>query len=454
MNDAQTIFFTIMEKQLSIVNNMGEPGEKTLFLFTSSYPYSSAAEDTFIEPELPQLHKCFKTIIIIPRTLQGTRVRVPSYIQVDTSLGEQLKLGNGILPFLNICLNATLSRIFYHELIKKRKLVFHYNSLMFLVYFSGVSYIIQKWLNRFLEKQKPDLSRTLFYTYWLNEVPLGICQAKAAMPDIKIVSRAHRGDLYEDFYNPPYLPYRPEIFQYLNKIYIASQNGVEYLSKRYPEYGHLFQVSLLGVPDPKSETNVSTDGIFRIISCSFLIPVKRIDLLIMGLKEMGDTRKNQKYEWIHIGDGPLRQSLEKLADTELPPNIEHRFLGYLPKGGVIRYYLDNPVDVFMNTSESEGTPVSLMEAQSCGIPCIATSVGGNSKIVTNNNGILLPPNPSPEDISRAICELLDNPTPTQQKKIMAKIHWNNQYNSDKNYSQFSQDLSDVLRYNPQLEAAK
>jgi len=428
--------------------------EKTLFLFTSSYPYSSAAEDTFIEPELPQLHKHFSRITIIPRTLQGTRVRVPSYIQVDTSLGEQLKLGNGILPFLNICLNATLSRIFYHELIKKRKLVFHYNSLKFLIYFSGVSYIIQKWLNRFLEKQKPDLSRTLFYTYWLNEVPLGICQVKATKPDIKIVSRAHGGDLFENRYNPPYLPFRPEMFRCINKIYVDSQNGADYLSKRYPLCRHLFEVSLLGVPDPKSEAHASTDGIFRIISCSFLMPVKRIDLLIKGLKELGKTRKNQKFEWVHIGIGPLRESLEKLAKNELPPNIEHKFLGYLPKGGVIRYYLDNPVDVFMNTSESEGTPVSLMEAQSCGIPCIATYVGGNSKIVTNNNGILLPPNPSPEDISRAICELLDNPTPTQHKKIMTKIHWNNQYNSDKNYSQFSQDLSDVLRYNPQLEAAK
>jgi glycosyltransferase involved in cell wall biosynthesis len=369
-------------------------------------------------------------------------------------LGEELKLGNGILPFLNICLNATLSRIFYHELIKKRKLVFHYNSLMFLVYFSGVSYIIQKWLNRFLEKQKPDLSRTLFYTYWLNEVPLGICQVKATKPDIKIVSRAHGGDLFENRYNPPYLPFRPEMFRCINKIYADSQYGADYLSKRYPKYRHLFDASMLGVPDPKSEAHASTDGIFRIISCSFLMPVKRIDLLIMGLKEIGNTRKKQKFEWVHIGSGPLRVSLEKLAKNELPPNIEHKFLGYLPKGGVIRYYLDNPVDVFMNTSESEGTPVSLMEAQSCGIPCIATYVGGNSQIVTNNNGILLPSNPSPEDISRAICELLDNPTTTQQKKIMAKIHWNNQYNSDKNYSQFSQDLSDVLRYNPQLEAAK
>jgi glycosyltransferase involved in cell wall biosynthesis len=441
-------FFTIIEKQLLREDDMRESDKKTLFLFTSSYPYSSAAEDTFIEPELPYLHKNFTTIVIVPRTLQGARAKVPQYIDVDTSLGEQLKLGKGFLPFLNICFSALLSKIFYYELIRKRKIVFHRNSLIFLVYFSGVSHIIQKWFRKFMEKQNPDLTNTLFYTYWLNEVPLGICQTKAGKPDMKIVSRAHGGDLFEDRYNPSYLPYRPEIFQYLNKIYIASQDGADYLSKRYPQYRHIFEASMLGVPDPKSEAHISTDGIFRIISCSFIRPEKRIDLLITGLKELGDTRKNQKFEWVHIGDGPLRESLEKLAKTKLPPNIEHRFLGHLPNIEVIRYYLQNPVDAFINTSESEGTPVSLMEAQSCGIPCIATSVGGNSQIVTNNNGILLPPNPSPRDISQAICELLDNPMTTQQKKFMAKTHWNNHYNSDRNYSHFSQGLSDILMDNP------
>jgi glycosyltransferase involved in cell wall biosynthesis len=277
---------------------------------------------------------------------------------------------------------------------------------------------------------------------------LGICQVKAEKPEIKIVSRAHGGDLFENRYNPPYLPFRPEMFRFINKIYADSPKGVEYLSEKYPEFQQLFDVSLLGVLDPGSETQASTDGIVRVVSCSFILPVKRIDLLIMGLKELGITRRNQKFEWVHIGDGPLRQSLEKLADTKLPPNVEHRFLGYLPKGGVIQYYLDNPVDVFINMSASEGTPVSLMEAQSCGIPCVATSVGGNSQIVTEDNGILLPPNPNPTEIAQSICELLDNPTITQQKKLKSKADWNINYNSDKNYSNFSQDLAGILTGNP------
>jgi glycosyltransferase involved in cell wall biosynthesis len=437
-----------MEKQLFIVKNMGEPVEKTLFLFTSSYPYSSAAEDTFIEPELPHLQKHFKTIIMIPRTLRGTRAQVPAYINVDTSLGEKLRLGDGILPALNICLNAILSKIFYYELIKKKKLLFHYRSLMFLVYFSGVSHIVQKWLKKFLENQKPVLSSTLFYTYWLNEVPLGICQIKAEKPEMKIICRAHGGDMFEDRYNPPYLPFRPEIFEFINKIYIASKNGAKYLSKKYPEHKQIFKVSLLGVADPQSETNMSTDGIFRIVSCSFLRPVKRIDLLISGLKELGIMRKNQEFEWIHIGDGPLKASLEKLAATLLPNNIKHKFFGFLPNSGVIEYYKNNPIDVFINVSASEGgNPVSIMEAQSCGIPVIASAVGGNKEIISDKVGILLSPNPSPEEIARAILDFIEDPSLIKERKINSKINWKENYNAEKNFSNFSQEIAAIVDHN-------
>jgi colanic acid/amylovoran biosynthesis glycosyltransferase len=440
-----TTFFTTRERQLLLGANMRGSGRKTLYLFTSSYPYSSAAEDTFIEPELPHLHEHFSNIVIVPRTLQGKRSQVPPYIYVDTSLGEQLRLGTGVLPIINICLSALLSKIFYYELIKKRNLVFHRNSLMFLVYFSGVAYLIKKWLKIFLENQKPDLSSTLFYTYWLNEVPLGICQLKAEKPEMKIICRAHGGDMFEDRYNPPYLPFRPEIFQFINKIYVASKNGVEYLSKKYPDNRQIFEVSLLGVAEQQSETHGSTDGIFRIVSCSFLRPVKRINLLILGLKELGIRRKNQKFEWIHIGDGPLKASLEKLTATLLPDNIQYKFVGYLPNPGVIGYYKNNPIDIFINVSESEGgNPVSIMEAQSFGIPVIASAVGGNKEIISDKVGILLSPNPSPEEIARAVIDFIEDPSLIKERKINSKINWKENYNAEKNFSDFSQEIAAIV----------
>jgi glycosyltransferase involved in cell wall biosynthesis len=55
----------------------------------------------------------------------------------------------------------------------------------------------------------------------------------------------------------------------------------------------------------------------------------------------------------------------------------------------MEFYRKNHVDLFINVSETEGIPVSIMEAMSFGIPCIATNVGGVNEIVNNTNGFLV-----------------------------------------------------------------
>jgi glycosyltransferase involved in cell wall biosynthesis len=168
----------------------------------------------------------------------------------------------------------------------------------------------------------------------------------------------------------------------------------------------------------------------------------------LGLKELGIRRKNQKFEWIHIGDGPLKASLEKLAATLLPDNIQYKFVGYLPNSGVIEYYKNNPIDVFINVSESEGgNPVSIMEAQSCGIPVIASAVGGNKEIISDKVGILLSPNPSPEEIARAVLDFIEDPSLFKERKINSKINWKENYNAEKNFSDFSQEIAAIVDHN-------
>ena len=59
---------------------------------------------------------------------------------------------------------------------------------------------------------------------------------------------------------------------------------------------------------------------------------------------------------------------------------------------IMSYYVNKQIDLFINVSNSEGVPVSIMEAMSAGIPILATNVGGTSEIVNNNNGKLLEKN--------------------------------------------------------------
>jgi glycosyltransferase involved in cell wall biosynthesis len=66
-------------------------------------------------------------------------------------------------------------------------------------------------------------------------------------------------------------------------------------------------------------------------------------------------------------------------------------------------------DMFLTTSVSDGTPVSVLEAMASGLPCIATSVGGIPEWITDGeNGILIPP-VSPQAVAAALLRLSTDP---------------------------------------------
>ena len=107
------------------------------------------------------------------------------------------------------------------------------------------------------------------------------------------------------------------------------------------------------------------------------------------------------------------------------------------------FYRAHPADVFINASETEGTPVAVMEAVSCAIPVIATSVGGNKEIVGESNGILLDENPSPQCIADSIFKLLDDPKMTRGMREGSRLVWMERYNADANYAVFAERLRSI-----------
>ena len=78
-------------------------------------------------------------------------------------------------------------------------------------------------------------------------------------------------------------------------------------------------------------TKPSSDDVYRIVSCSKLVPVKRVGLLMQGIAAAAVRRPSQKFHWCHIGVGPLRQELEE-ALTSLPGNVTACFAGYAGAG--------------------------------------------------------------------------------------------------------------------------
>jgi glycosyltransferase involved in cell wall biosynthesis len=71
-------------------------------------------------------------------------------------------------------------------------------------------------------------------------------------------------------------------------------------------------------------------------------------------------------------------------------------------------------DIFVLPSRSEGFSNALLEAMRAGLPCVATSVGGNPEVVAEGvTGYLVPPE-DPEAMARRILELIRNPITRRQ----------------------------------------
>lgn len=412
-----------------------------LLLFTSSYPYDYAAEYPFVQPELEHLLERFEKIVLVPRVCKGKKFSLPARVEVDEQYAAFLSANLGPVNTIGETLR---SKIFYTEVQRNKTLALHPVKFLKLFIFSSNAELTRRWTANWIEQHAIEESRVILYSYWFNHMATGLALVKREHPAIKVVSRAHGYDIYEEYYPPHYWPYRCETLQALDKLFLASEASRQYFCDHYPDYVAKYETAHLGIKDPGFSTRPSADDVFRIVSCSNIIFVKRLDLLLEGLAVMARMRPHQKFEWIHFGDGKGRQALQKKMERKFSSNIQGRLMGYVPNAEVIRHYQNHPCDVFLNVSETEGgAPVSIQEASSCGIPIVATAVGGIPEIVSERNGILLAPDTTPEEIAASLLRIRDDPARTGEMRKESRRVWQAGYNADDNFRAFAERLKAI-----------
>jgi glycosyltransferase involved in cell wall biosynthesis len=103
-----------------------------------------------------------------------------------------------------------------------------------------------------------------------------------------------------------------------------------------------------------------------------MVPVKAPNRIIEIAQEC--QRRSLKIRYVLAGEGPLSGELKKLSEhLKLP-------ITYLGWQSEIERVLSIS-DVVILTSENEGTPVVLIQAQMAGIPVITTDVGSASEVM-------------------------------------------------------------------------
>ncbi len=414
---------------------------KKLIFVTSKYPFGSG--ETFIENEIKYLSKSFDKVFIYATEANADETirPVPENVVYFPAKPKTIAKKDYI-PCLFKLLN--IKEILFNCIDRQT-----FTKTSAVCYFSACVNSSSRHISDFLKicDVTPEDEVTI-YSYWLSTIGMCALNIKHKLEGQyiikKCVSRCHRFDIYADRAYINYLPFQKYLIENFDEIYPCSKSGENYLKECYPSLKDKISARYLGVEDNFNSVFPKKDKAFNIVSCSNVIPVKRVHLLAKALSKVTD----KEISWTHFGDGEGFESLKKIAAETLPENIKYSFPGRIPNSQIFDYYNQNSVNLFVNVSSSEGLPVSIMEATSFGIPIIATNVGGTGEIVENGkNGFLIPEDFKTEELVGLIIKFIDFSNEEYQEfcKNTRKI-FENCFNAQKTYNTFCNNclLNNVL----------
>ena len=417
---------------------------RNLYLITDGFPFGKG-EKPFILPELPYLLEEYNLTIISPAPQA-----VVDDVNYTTKLDDRIKLVHLVPPPMNNIQvdQPTLNRLMQNPVLQEELQYIREDGKLLNERANealGNFVIAELFFQQVQQAKAINFDEPcLIYTFWYHFRTLAFCLHKDEFPNMKIITRAHGYDLYNERTAFDRQPFKSFMNTKLDGIFFVSRKGLNYYSSKFtknlnPDKLHYSSLGIEKVPKGSNQTKMSK---FHLISCSNVIPLKRVELIIQALALCDE---NVNIHWTHFGEGSLMQDMKKFADAQLKDkqNITYWFMGHIPNEEVMRYYSSIHCSCFITTSSTEGTPVSIQEALSFGIPIIGTDVGGINEEI-DNNGILLSPNPSPQEVADAITKIYKMSDEQIEKLRQRSIEiYEERYNIENNAKRFLRFLKNL-----------
>jgi glycosyltransferase involved in cell wall biosynthesis len=152
-------------------------------------------------------------------------------------------------------------------------------------------------------------------------------------------------------------------------------------------------------PNLRGELGVEAKRV--ILSVGRFVPIKNTALTIEAMARV--AQRDSTAHLVLVGEGPelanLKAQVERLG-------IGNRvtFAGYVPQDELGPYY--RSADVFVLASDFDNSPNVVLEAMSCGVPVVATNVGGVADYVAAPRGGDLVPSRDAAALARALGDWL------------------------------------------------
>jgi len=152
----------------------------------------------------------------------------------------------------------------------------------------------------------------------------------------------------------------------------------------------------------------------QVLTVARLIPRKGIEDLLHAVQLLNDKTVELRIQ----GSGSHSDSQQRLA-IRLGIQDQVTFGGFKPRQ-LLPYVYQN-ADIFALPSHSESCAMALLEAMACGLPVVATRIGGTTEHMEDGmNGFLVPPR-DPRALAKALERLVRNP---DLRRTMGRLNAN------------------------------
>jgi glycosyltransferase involved in cell wall biosynthesis len=413
--------------------------KKSLVLLTDFFPFG--IYEPYLKHEMQFLPAHFERILLLTTVSKGKQSLYDLPVNVSASHLD------AHLDFVDKLMSSRflLSKIFREEwriVQKEYKLKRDVRIIRIMLSYLQTARKLKKQLEMQLSRMNLDSSELILYSFWNDYRSIAIAWLAQEL-GVPAVTRAHGWDVYFERHQPPYLPFRTFLAEHLAGCFFVSEDGKNYTAARLGITGHSrLRVARLGTVffalNPAAEGQE-----FVIVSCSRMIPLKRVHLIADVLQYL-----TFPVRWIHFGSGYAREETERHIRQVLRDrtNIKAEMRGEISNEDLYAFYAHQHVDLFMLTSEYEGMPMVIMEAMSFGIPVMATRVGGIGEMVDDKNGFLIPKDFDPKEAAGRIAGYRQLSAAQRQGYRTAAFEtWKEKFDASKNYPRFAEELLTATR---------